>query len=102
MASEPVQPEFASHQVVTAEVPSAERTLTLRHDDCFALFNEIGDIERGVESGTDDFLTKPVKKLELITRVKSLLRVRHLKRELDRTLAYLEQVEQGGEDQPQE
>ena len=57
--------------------------------------NEIGDIERGVESGTDDFLTKPVKKLELITRVKSLLRVRHLKRELDRTLAYLERVEQG-------
>ena len=55
--------------------------------------NELGDIERGVESGTDDFLTKPVKKLELITRVKSLLRVRHLKRELDRTVAYIEQVE---------
>jgi two-component system alkaline phosphatase synthesis response regulator PhoP len=56
--------------------------------------NELGDIERGVESGTDDFLTKPVKKLELITRVKSLLRVRHLKRELDRHMAYIEQVEQ--------
>lgn len=55
--------------------------------------NELGDIERGVESGTDDFLTKPVKKLELLTRVKSLLRVRHLKRELDRTLAYIEQVQ---------
>ena len=55
--------------------------------------NEIGDIERGVECGTDDFLTKPVKKLELITRVKSLLRVRHLKRELDRTVAYIEQIE---------
>lgn len=46
--------------------------------------NELGDIERGVESGTDDFLTKPVNKLELLTRVKSLLRVRHLKRELNR------------------
>ncbi len=56
--------------------------------------NELGDIERGVESGTDDFLTKPVKKLELITRVKSMLRVRHLKRELDRHIAYKEQIEQ--------
>ncbi len=55
--------------------------------------NELGDIERGVESGTDDFLTKPVNKLELITRVKSLLRVRHLKRELERTMAYIHQME---------
>jgi two-component system cell cycle response regulator len=54
--------------------------------------NELGDIERGVESGTDDFLSKPVKKLELVTRVKSLLRVRHLKRELDRTLAYIDRI----------
>jgi len=55
--------------------------------------NELGDIERGVESGTDDFLSKPVNKLELLTRVKSLLRVRHLRNELDRTLAYLNDVE---------
>ncbi len=45
--------------------------------------NEVGDRERAVECGTDEFLTKPVNRLELITRVKSLLRVRHLKRELD-------------------
>lgn len=55
--------------------------------------NELGDIERGVECGTDDFLTKPVNKLELITRVKNLLRVRHLKRELDRTMEYLKSME---------
>ena len=55
--------------------------------------NELGDIERGVEAGTDDFLTKPLNKLELVTRVKSLLRVRHLKSELERTLAYLGDME---------
>ena len=55
--------------------------------------NELGDIERGVESGTDDFLSKPVNKLELLTRVKSLLRVRHLKNELERTLAYLNAID---------
>ena len=59
--------------------------------------NELGDIERGVESGTDDFISKPVNRLELVTRVKSLLRVRYLKDELDRTLAYLSEVEQRGE-----
>ncbi|NBB94739.1 MAG: response regulator [Planctomycetes bacterium] len=55
--------------------------------------NELGDIERGVESGTDDFITKPVNRLELVTRVRSLLRVRHLRNELDRTLAYLGDME---------
>jgi len=54
---------------------------------------ELGDIERAVDSGTDDFISKPVNRLELLTRVKSLLRVRHLKNELDRTLAYLSEVE---------
>lgn len=44
--------------------------------------NEVGDHERAVDCGTDEFLTKPVNRIELITRVKSLLRVRHLKREL--------------------
>ncbi len=55
--------------------------------------NEFSDIERGVESGTDDFLTKPVNKLELLTRVKTLLRLRHLKNQLERTLAYLSELE---------
>ena len=55
--------------------------------------NELGDIERAVAAGTDDFLSKPINKLELLTRVKSLLRVRHLQGELERTLAYLQEVD---------
>ena len=56
--------------------------------------NEMGDIEKAVNSGCDDFLTKPVNQLELKTRVRSLLRVRHLASERDRLLAYLEEMEQ--------
>ncbi len=55
--------------------------------------NELGDIEQASECGTDDFVSKPVNKFELLTRVKSLLRVRHLKTELERALTYLNEIE---------
>lgn len=55
--------------------------------------HEASDIERGVEAGTDDFLSKPIHKQELLRRVQSLLKVRHLQNELERTLAYLRKVE---------
>ena len=55
--------------------------------------NEFGDIERGIDSGTDDFLSKPVNKLELLTRVKTMLKLKHLTDKLERTLAYLNEIE---------
>ncbi len=56
--------------------------------------NEFGDIERGIDSGTDDFISKPVNKLELLTRVKTMLKLKHLSDKLERTLAYLSEIEE--------
>jgi DNA-binding response OmpR family regulator len=53
------------------------------------------DVEKAVEAGADDFLSKPINKTELLLRVRSLLRSRLNKRELDRALAYIEAVERG-------
>ncbi len=54
---------------------------------------EFGDIERAIDSGTDDFISKPVNKLELLTRVRTMLKLKHLSDKLERTLAYLSEVE---------
>ncbi|KKG86868.1 response regulator receiver protein [Methanosarcina mazei] len=40
--------------------------------------SELEDRIKGIEVGADDFLTKPINRLELKTRVKSLLRVKYL------------------------
>ncbi len=55
--------------------------------------NEFGDIERGIDSGTDDFVSKPINRLELLTRIKTMLKLKHLSDKLERTLAYLSEIE---------
>ncbi len=55
--------------------------------------NEFGDIERGLDSGTDDFVSKPINRLELLTRIRTMLKLKHLTDRLQRTMAYLSEVE---------
>ena len=49
--------------------------------------NETADMERARDCGTDEYLSKPVNKIELLTRVQHLLRYRHLKRSADQPRA---------------
>ena len=58
---------------------------------------ELGDIERAVESGTDDFLSKPVNRVELVKRVENMLKLRHVTDELERLRSYISSMD---DDQP--
>ncbi|RIK83011.1 MAG: two-component system response regulator [Planctomycetota bacterium] len=55
--------------------------------------NELGDIERAVDAGTDDFLSKPVNKLELLKRVENMLKLRNVTDEVERLRQYIQQME---------
>jgi CheY-like chemotaxis protein len=55
--------------------------------------NELGDIERAVDSGTDDFISKPVNKLELLKRVENMFKVLKLTDELERLRRYIQNME---------
>jgi two-component system alkaline phosphatase synthesis response regulator PhoP len=56
--------------------------------------NELGDIERAVQAGTDDFLSKPVNKVELLKRVENMLRLKDVTDENERLRRYIESMDE--------
>jgi putative two-component system response regulator len=67
------------------------RRLKSSRPSCFipvVMLTALSDVEskvRGFEAGADDFLNKPFHRVELLTRLRSLLRIRGLRDELDST-----------------
>ena len=55
--------------------------------------SELGDIERAVAAGTDDFLSKPINKIELNKRVANMLRLKDTTDELERLRQYIQAME---------
>ena len=58
--------------------------------------NEMSDVERSMECGADDFLTKPVHRLELVARVRAQIHIRRLQRRLDETLEQVRALSSSG------
>ncbi len=62
--------------------------------------NELGDIERAVAAGTDDFLSKPVNKIELIKRVENMLRIKDISDENERLRRYIQEMDDQEQQEP--
>lgn len=58
--------------------------------------DQANDIERAIEAGTDDFMTKPIHKSELLLRTRALVESRGEATELDRGLGYFRRAIQQG------
>jgi two-component system, OmpR family, alkaline phosphatase synthesis response regulator PhoP len=61
--------------------------------------NELGDIERAVQAKTDDFLSKPVNKIELLKRVENMLKLKDVRNENERLRLYIESMEESANQQ---
>ncbi len=56
--------------------------------------NELGDIERAVDAGTNDFLSKPVNRITLLKRVENMLLLKGVTDENERLRQYIQRVEE--------
>lgn len=56
--------------------------------------SELGDIERAVTAGTDDFLSKPVNRVEFVKRVENMLKLKGTTDELERLRQYIQEMEE--------
>lgn len=55
--------------------------------------NETGDIERAVQAGTNDFVSKPVDRFGLLKRVENMLKLKDVTDENERLRRYIEEME---------
>jgi two-component system, OmpR family, alkaline phosphatase synthesis response regulator PhoP len=96
------QPDLILLDIMMPKLSGFEVCKTLKSDPqtknvmilMVTALNEMGDIERAVSAGCDDFLSKPINKLELVKRVENLLKIRHITDELERLRRYIDGMEE--------
>lgn len=82
-----MMPRLSGYQV--CERMRADERTALVPVIMLTALNETTDVERGLEAGADDFLVKPVQRLELVMRVRVQLGVRSCGSRVDRAIAGL-------------
>ena len=95
------QPDLILLDIMMPKLSGFEVCKTLKRDPetkqimvlMVTALNELGDIERAVAAGCDDFLSKPVNKLELVKRVENMLKLHHVSDELERLRHYIDNME---------
>ena len=96
------QPDLILLDIMMPKMSGFEVCKTLKRDPntrqvmilMVTALNETGDIERAVAAGCDDFLSKPVNKLELVKRVENMLKLRYVTDELERLRRYIDNMEE--------
>ncbi len=95
------QPDLILLDVMMPKISGFEVCKRLRADPAtrdiavlmVTALDQPSDVDRAVDAGTNDFLTKPINKADLLLRVRAALRSRRAKGALDQTLDYFEGVE---------
>jgi CheY-like chemotaxis protein len=95
------QPDLILLDIMMPKLSGFEVCRTLKADPAtrhiiiimVTALGESGDIERAVAAGCNDFLSKPINKLDFLKRVEIQLELRHVKDELERLRRYIDEME---------
>ena len=96
------KPDLLLLDVMMPKLSGFEVCERIRKDDAIkgtmvlmvTALNELGDIERAVNVGTDDFLSKPINRVTLLKRVGNMLSLKAVKDENERLRQYIQKVEE--------
>ena len=96
------QPDLVLLDVMMPKLSGFEVCEKVKSDDAtrnimvlmVTALNELGDIERAINVGANDFLSKPINKLELTKRVENMLKLKNVSDENERLRKYIEAMEE--------